>query len=116
MWQRQAKRRRLDEAEDTAKSEVAYFLVREILWGSMSLAGAKKIADLTRKDVARAHLEGPEFAFPELDTLASLPHTNTYQTLLDKLSPPALPSFDFDLPMKFNNAIGFWRQCAMWPH
>ena len=115
-WQRDAKRRRLRNAQDEPTSELAYFLILEILWGSMSPATAKKIAKLTRNDIARAQQEGPEFSFSELETLADLPNSNTYSSLLGKLAVPSLPIHEFKLPLQLNSVIGFFSQCAMWPH
>ena len=88
---RAPKRPRL-EVPEFGKSQLAYFLVREVVWGAMSPQLATKLATLALQDLALAKEKPHDFVFKDLEMLSNLPSTNTYRTLLDRLETPFFPA------------------------
>ena len=104
------------EVPELGKSELAFFLVREVVWGAMSPQLAVKVATLSLRDMAAAKEKPRDFVFKDLEMLSGLPTTNTYRTLLERLGQPFFPLGIYQVPMQLNGIIGMWDQCALWPH
>ena len=65
------------DAQSDSASVLAYFLVRECLWGSISPEFARKVAKAAETDIAEAQVIGGGFTFRDLHAIASLPDDHT---------------------------------------
>ena len=102
--------------EEGQGSELAYYLTLQVLWGAISPQFAKRIAGLALRDLERERQVGSMRTHRDLEKLASLSDSHTYQSLLQKLEPPMLPLAMFKLHMKLGNLVAQFEQYAMWPH
>ena len=83
VWQRQ---RAIDAAEPQPQSELAFYLVTQVLWGAISAEKARMIATMAKRDIEKAQEAEERFSFRELDMLASLSQHKTYQQLVRRIS------------------------------
>ena len=94
VWQRQRKRVRQEPgssdaaAEASATSKLARYLILQVLWGQISPNLARKLASLAKEDLDVAREKGPTFRFDDLEMLANLGESHTYNRSISKLSQP----------------------------
>ena len=90
VWQRQRKRVREEPgssdaaAEASAKSKLARYLILQVLWGHISPNLAQTVASLAKEDLDVAREGGPTFRFVDLETLANLGASHTYDGSISK--------------------------------
>ena len=113
VWQRQ---RQVQDEVARPSSELAFYLVTQVLWGAISPEYARQIAKLAKRDISVAQAVDPTYTFAELDILAALSESRTYQQLVRKLETPNIPLTSFRLLMKLNDVVSTFEQWAIWPH
>ena len=84
-WQRQ---RQVEDETPAPPCELAYFLVTQVLWGAVSPEFARQVAKLAKRDIITAQATAPNYTFKELDMLADLSESHTYEQLVRKLGTP----------------------------
>ena len=91
----------------SSKSELAFFLTLQSLWGFCSPQHAQKIAELARRDIRTAMNQGGDFSFKDLDMLATLGGSgshpqNMHSDMLSKLERPHFQASVHNLPLKIH--------------
>ena len=112
-WQR---RMQVEDEAPQPSSELAFYLVTQVLWGAISPEYARQIAKRARHDISVAQATAPTYTFKELDMLAELSESHTYEQLVRKLEAPKIPLSSFQLSMRLNDVVSMFEQWAIWPH
>ena len=107
--------------ERASNSELARFLVLQVLWGHISASFAKKVAMLAKSDFDIAIAQGAGFSFDDLNMLASLNcgagGGHAYSALISKVGSSAFEAFSTPLPLNFHeNNTKYFTQYMLLPH
>ena len=98
-------------------SQLAYYLIRQTMWGAMSTKMSKTVAEYARRDVEYANSQQHGFRFRDLDAIATVSDSHSYEVLRKKLSPPKMHIDNVRLPLRTTDGRKFWGdQSVVWPH
>ena len=65
-------------------SLLAYYLIRQTMWGAMSTKMSKTVAEYARRDVEYANSQQHGFSFRDLDAIATVSDSHSYEVLRKK--------------------------------